>query len=555
MEGIEEVSWKRRATSATSSNSSVIEYVNEVFTESELEMSKSVNVEVTENTISVENPLTGVQVDKKDIVVDKKADFSDNVLQDFPVRSGSFQEVIEKGFRNMYLSALVVLLFAICMGVTATYTATATEDMKKKHSSIHPSSDDVTWIGSLMAVGALIGGSAGGYFTNTLGRKGTLMFNTAPFVAGWLFIIYAPSTGWIFIGRILSGFCVGIVSVATPMYLIEISTPEVRGLLGASFQLFVVIGILIVASLGSFLTWRNLAVSGAIICLTAAFLMLPMPESPRWLMAQKRREEAKRAFRFLQGKSFNSEAECKKIEEEIKNQPIGRVQMKEFLVPIIYKPFILSILLMFFQQFSGVNAILFYTVDIFKSAGSSLDPIRATIYVSVVQVIATAVGSILMDRAGRKPLLMISGICMAMSLIVFGGFDLAKRSDASVSLKFGWLPLVCLMAFISAFSIGYGPTPWLMVAEMIPVRYRGFISAVATGLNWTFVFIVTKSFKATEEILHSYGVYWLYSTFCIISCLVTFFFLPETKGKKLEEIQPFFEPKNANQDENLSKSF
>ncbi|XP_035221352.1 facilitated trehalose transporter Tret1-like isoform X2 [Stegodyphus dumicola] len=305
MEGIEEVSWKRRATSATSSNSSVIEYVNEVFTESELEMSKSVNVEVTENTISVENPLTGVQVDKKDIVVDKKADFSDNVLQDFPVRSGSFQEVIEKGFRNMYLSALVVLLFAICMGVTATYTATATEDMKKKHSSIHPSSDDVTWIGSLMAVGALIGGSAGGYFTNTLGRKGTLMFNTAPFVAGWLFIIYAPSTGWIFIGRILSGFCVGIVSVATPMYLIEISTPEVRGLLGASFQLFVVIGILIVASLGSFLTWRNLAVSGAIICLTAAFLMLPMPESPRWLMAQKRREEAKRAFRFLQVKGRN----------------------------------------------------------------------------------------------------------------------------------------------------------------------------------------------------------------------------------------------------------
>ncbi|KAG8198778.1 hypothetical protein JTE90_007088 [Oedothorax gibbosus] len=528
-----------RKVRTVSSTSSTNEYDNPGFDyASEGNLSKTnraVSIEVADDLQFVRNPLA------TDSISDNKqlhnvADFT----QEVSGSSSTGQKHPLSGISRMYLAALVVLLFAVCMGITGTWSATATMDMQKRHSSIHPSPDEVTWIGSLMTIGALIGGGAAGYFTNSLGRKGTLILNTVPFVIGWLFIAYTDSVGLIFAGRIVTGFCSGVVSVATPMYLVEISTPEVRGLLGASFQLFVVIGILIMSLLGSGLTWRYSAISGAFFSLLAAFLMVLMPESPRWLMTQKRRGEAKNALIFLQGKNYDAETDCRQMEAEIQAQPKGGVNIREFLVPTVYKPFGLSILLMLFQQFSGVNAVMFYTVQIFESAGSTMDPLLATILVATVQVIATMISSVLMDRAGRKPLLMISGVCMAVSLIVFGGFDLARTNDASVVKTLGWLPLVCLMSYVSAFSIGFGPTPWLMVAEMTPPRFRSVVSGVATALNWTFAFTVTKSFQAEVEAMHSYGVYWMYASFCLLSLFMTYFLVPETKGKDEEEIRDFF---------------
>ncbi|GIY14318.1 facilitated trehalose transporter Tret1 [Caerostris darwini] len=535
---------KLRSSSAASSTSSVTEYVNEVFTASELELSKGVIVQVAANTQWVENPLSDVPYEESEMKKKKLGNVVDFSTDDeeFDVGEKSFLTGV-KNIRKMYLAALIVLTFAINMGITATYSATATVDMQKNKASIDPTDDEVTWIGSLMAIGALVGGTAGGYFTNVLGRKGALILDTVPFVLGWMSVAYANSTGLIYLGRVLTGFCCGIVSVATPMYLVEISTPDVRGLLGASFQLFVVVGVLLISFLGSQLTWRYSAVSGGVMSLLAAALMIPMPESPKWLMAQKRRGEAKNAIIFLQGISYDAEDECLKMEEEIQAQPKGSVTFSELKAPTVLKPFMLSILLMFFQQFSGVNAVLFYTANIFESAHSSLDSITATIYVNIVQVIATLISSLLMDRAGRKALLIFSGSCMALSLIVFGGFDLALSKDASITDKYGWLPMVCLMSYIAAFSLGFGPTPWLMVAEMTPVRFRGIVSGIATALNWTFVFIVTKSFKMEQDTMHGYGVYWMYASLCVVSIFVTYFFLPETKGKNAEEIQEFFEPK------------
>lgn len=379
-----------------------------------------------------------------------------------------------------------------------------------------------------------------GVFTNLLGRKTTLLFNSLPFVGGWLLVAYAKNIPMIYFGRLITGFCSGIVSVATPMYLVEIATLEVRGLFGASFQLFVVIGVFLISILGAKLDWRWLAISGAMLCLLSFLLMLPMPESPRWLIAKKRREEAKKAITFLQGTFFDADAELEVLEREANNQPKGGVNLKEFIKPWIYKPFILSILLMFFQQFSGVNAVLFYTVDIFEAAKVQLNAFTCTIIVASVQVLATFLGSILMDRAGRKILLLISAVCMAISLFLFGGYDFIKIKDPEAAAKIGWLPVICLTFFIAAFSIGFGPTPWLMVAEMTPMHVLSVVSGIATALNWTFAFIITYTFQKLVDGIHAYGVYWLYAVFCSSSIPITLIFLPETKGKKIEEIENFF---------------
>lgn len=374
--------------------------------------------------------------------------------------------------------------------------------------------------------------------SDKFGRKGSLILSSLPFIAGWLFIVYAENVTYIYIGRFITGICVGIICVITPPYLIEISTPDVRGLLGASFQLFVVIGTLLVNGIGAVLHWQWLAVPSAALVILAVVGMIFVPESPRWLIGKGQYQEALAAVKYLQGDFIDASAECVAMDEDVRSQTKVSLSFKEIKKPEIIIPTLLSFSLVFFQQTTGSNAILFYTVDIFKAASDSIDPNTATIVIDVVLVLATAVSSVLMDKAGRKTLLISSGLGMAVSLSVLGAYDCI---DNSVFKKnYGWIPLVSLVIYIAAFSIGYGPIPWLMMAELSPVKYRSFICSAATAFCWLFVFIITKSFQSLEISIHDYGAYFLYAGFSVLSVLFAIFCLPETKGKQIEEIQQNF---------------
>ncbi|GFU72043.1 facilitated trehalose transporter Tret1 [Trichonephila clavipes] len=449
------------------------------------------------------------------------------------------QEKPRHGFRKMYLAAIAALSFAVATGMVCGYSASATADMKRKTSPVKPDAGQIAWIGSIMALGAVFGGIVAGLLCNKLGRKGTLMLSSVPFIIGWLFIAYADHLVYIYLGRFITGSCVGITCVTAPPYLVEISTPEVRGLLGASFQLFIVIGVLIVNGLGATLTWEWLAIPSATFLILAVLCMLFVPESPRWLIGKGGYQEAVAAVTFLQGDHVDASAECVAIDEDLRNQPKGSISLKELMKPDILIPALLSFALVFFQQSTGSNAILFYTVDIFAAAGSS-DANISTIIIDAVLVIATAISSGIMDKAGRKSLLLISGIGMAISLSVLGTYDYIGESNASFKSDYEWIPLVSLIIYITAFSLGFGPIPWLMMAEMTTIRTRSLIGGLATALCWAFVFIVTKTFQALEVSIHDYGAYFLYAGFSILSCIFTIFCLPETKGKQIEEIQQYF---------------
>ncbi|KAF8785554.1 Facilitated trehalose transporter Tret1 like protein [Argiope bruennichi] len=445
----------------------------------------------------------------------------------------------KNGFRKMYLAALAALSFAVAVGMVCGYSASATADMKRKSSPVRPSLEETAWIGSIMALGAVLGGIIASMLCNKLGRKGTLMLSSIPFLIGWLFIAYAKKVVYIYLGRFITGFCVGLVCVTTPPYLIEISTPDVRGLLGSSFQLFIVIGVLIVNSLGATLSWEWLAVLSLALVILSMVTMLFVPESPRWLIGKGGYQEAVSAVKFLQGDYVDASAECVAIDEDLRNQPKGSISLKELLKPDALIPALLSFGLVFFQQTTGSNAILFYTVDIFSAAGSQNAKV-STIIIDGVLVVATAVSSGLMDKAGRKSLLILSGIGMAISLFALGTYDQISESNPAVKSDYNWVPLVCLIIYIATFSIGFGPIPWLMMAEMTPLRTRSVICGAATALCWTFVFIITKTFQALEVSIHDYGAYFVYAGFSVLSVVFTIFCLPETKGKQVEEIQQLF---------------
>ncbi|KFM78755.1 Facilitated trehalose transporter Tret1, partial [Stegodyphus mimosarum] len=433
--------------------------------------------------------------------------------------------------RKMYLAAFTSLLMALAMGLATGYSSPATYDMTTRPGSpVQPSKDAVSWIGSTLALGAMLGGVCAGPLTDKMGRKDTLVFNIIPFAIGWLAISFSKGIVLIIFGRFVCGFSCGIVSVTVPMYCVEISTPDVRGLLGSAFQGFLVIGNLISVIVGSYTTWEHLALFGAAIATMGLICFCRMPETPRWLLAKGKLDQAILVMQYLQGGHTDAEEECTAIYKDLEFQRKGLLSWKEFKHPTVYKPTVICLLLMFFQQFSGANAVFFYSSIIFKVSKDFMKPENSTIVLATVQVVATLGSNFIVDKAGRKLLLLLSSIFMTLSLIALGIYYYFALNNEDFGAKFSWMPLISLISFVIAFSIGYGSVPWLLIAEMVPVRARSTVGGLGTFVNGLFAFIVTKTFTQLEDLIQTHGTFWTYSSVTALSFLVIFFILPETKG-------------------------
>ena len=199
----------------------------------------------------------------------------------------------------------------------------------------------------------------------------------------------------------------------------------------------------------------------------------------------------------------------------------------------------LSLSLMILQQFCGINAVIFYTESIFQTAGYNGNPGVPSVIVAAVKVAATCFSTSLMDNVGRRKLFICGGSLMTISCISFGmHFYL---SDVHMVHSISWLSLGSLILYVTAFSLGWGSIPWLIMSEIFPTKVRGRASALATGLNWTCAFLVTLGFLPLENAISSQGIFWLFAGVCCIGTVAMFFFMPETKGKSLEEIEHFFD--------------
>lgn len=216
------------------------------------------------------------------------------------------------------------------------------------------------------------------------------------------------------------------------------------------------------------------------------------------------------------------------------------MSIKDFRRPDLYKPFILMVFQMFFQQFSGINAVVFNTSSIFDSATKALDASTASIIVAAVMFIATIFTFFIIDRAGRRIMLMISAAFMALSTIALGAYYYAKHLDEKSVASVSIFPVLCLVVFVVTFNLGFGPVPWLMMGEVFPAQARGIASSVITSINWTFAFVITRTFKGLRETIYDHGVFWLFGGFCVLAFVYVFFKVPETKGKSFDEIRRLF---------------
>lgn len=452
--------------------------------------------------------------------------------------------------RRVFLAAFAAALGPLSFGFALGYSSPAIPSLRRAAPPAPRLSDDAaSWFGAIVTLGAAAGGVLGGWLVDRAGRKLSLLLCTVPFVAGFAVITAAQEVWMLLGGRLLTGLACGVASLVAPVYISEIAYPEVRGLLGSCVQLMVVTGILLAYLAGWILEWRWLAVLGCVPPSFMLLLMCCMPETPRFLLTQHKRQEALAAARFLWGSEQGGEEPPVRAEHE-------GFQLAQLRRPGIYKPFAIGVFLMVFQQLSGINAVMFYAETIFEEAKFK-DSSLASVIVGVIQVLFTAAAALVMDRAGRRLLLALSGVVMVVSTGAFGAYfkltqgspsnsshaDLAPVSvePADPGAGLAWLAVGSMCFFIAGFAMGWGPIPWLLMSEIFPLHAKGVATGVCVLTNWLMAFLVTKEFSSLMAVLRPHGAFWLASAFCAGSVLFTWLCVPETKGKTLEQITAHFE--------------
>ena len=387
---------------------------------------------------------------------------------------------------------------------------------------------------SAVLLGAVAGAAFGGKLADALGRRKLLIQVAILFIIGAIGTALAPTPTLLAIGRVIVGVAIGIASFTAPLYISEVSPPAIRGKLVSLNQLMITLGI-VVSYLADYgladkEAWRwmfGLAAIPALILLIGLFFV---PESPRWLMGRSRDDEARGVLERVR-ESGDVSAELAEIKADLSLQ---EGSWRELLNPSLRRPLIIGIGLAAFQQFTGINTVIYYAPTIFQLAGlrSASAAILATVGVGVVNVLLTIVALRMLDRAGRRPLLLWGLVGMVISLGVLGAAFLLTGSSPIVA----WLAVISLALYVACFAIGLGPVFWLLISEIYPLKIRGRAMGVATMMNWGSNLIVALTFLS---LLHSLGrsaTFWLYAVIGILAWFFVYRLVPETKGRTLEQI-------------------
>uniref|UniRef100_T1KPP8 Major facilitator superfamily (MFS) profile domain-containing protein n=2 Tax=Tetranychus urticae TaxID=32264 RepID=T1KPP8_TETUR len=354
-------------------------------------------------------------------------------------------------------------------------------------------------------------------------------------------------------GRLITGLVSGIFCCATPTYVLEVVPLSLRGTFGSGFQVFVVIGILLSSIFGMQVEWQMLAFLSSISSIIMPIALYFCPESPIHLFNKKgATKETLNALKRLRSESSQIDAEF----EEISKTPSERQPMilswEQIKTPNVYYPLFYVCGMLFFQQASGVNAVVFNELDIFDLSGIKLDSNYCAIILNTVVVVVTVGSASISDKFGRKVLLFVSGVGNTLSLFSLSVFFYLSDKNSNFGQNYGWIALLSTIAYLSCFAIGYGPIPWAIAPEMSPYFARGFITAAGTFINWATCFLVTKEFEKMEHLLTPAGSFAFFTIISFIGMLFTSFVLPETKGKSIEEIQALFNKKAKPEKQTIS---
>jgi sugar porter (SP) family MFS transporter len=385
-------------------------------------------------------------------------------------------------------------------------------------------------------VGVMIGALIGGTVADRIGRRKTLIWGAILFILGSILAPLSPNVYVLFVARGLLGIAVGFTSVTAPVYVSELAPPQSRGTLIGLYQFALTMGIALADMVGYWFAasqgWRWMFGFGLVPAVLFLFMVLTVPESPRWLFVQNRLAEAESVL-----KSYTDEAGARLLLEDIRVSLMIKMERRWSALwsPAVRASLFIAIGFMVLIPATGINAILYYGPQIFSLAGisSSKSAIFATLLVAITNVLATVIALVLVDRVGRKPLLYVGLGGMTAALLVLS-FCFHQHAELGPSL--GKIATACLMFFITCYAFSIGPIAWILVSEVFPLRVRGRGVAAATLCFGTSNFLVSLTFLSLIKAAGTSLTLVIYGAFCILTLFFVAFVIPETKGRELESI-------------------
>jgi sugar porter (SP) family MFS transporter len=434
--------------------------------------------------------------------------------------------------RRVAMSAAITALGGLLFGYDTGVVSGALLFIKKDFGGLSNFQQEL--VTSLLLVGAVVGALGAGRVSDKIGRRPTVLVTALVFAIGVLLAAFTPTYPVLLIARIIIGLAVGSASMIVPLYIGEIVPPRVRGGLVSLNQLAITVGIL-----GSYLIDYGLSGTGnwrlmfGLAALPAALLFIGMlfqQESPHWLIRQGREDEARQVLRRVRADG-DIDAEVREV-REVSQREGG---LRDLVSPRVRPLLVVGVMLAVFQQITGINTVIYYAPTLLQGAGfGNSGALLANVVNGAVNVGMTIVAIWLLDKAGRRPLLLSGTMGMAAGMAItaccFLGGENLKGAVAIVAV-------LGLLIYTGSFAIGLGPVFWLLIAEIYPLKIRGAAMSVASMANWAANFVVTVSFLTLLSAIGGSGAFFLFGFLTLVALGYFWRKVPETKGRSLQEIE------------------
>jgi len=425
---------------------------------------------------------------------------------------------------------LVAAIGGLIFGFDTAIVAGATRYMKEQFSL---DSLQEGWVVAVVLIGCMFGAGLAGPISDRIGRRRFMRISAVLFLVSAAGCALPRTIAEFVVFRFVGGLGIGSAAVLSPLYIAEIAPARIRGALVSVNQLAIVTGILLAYFVNGLFAgagpsnWRWMYAMGAIPSIVFFLLLLRVPESPRWLVKNGREDEA----RTVLTRADSAEAAAGAIREIKDALSLEEGSFREIFRPAFRRPLLIAVALAVFQQVTGINAILYYAPRIFEDAGfARMSAIGQSTIVGLVNMLFTVVAIVLADKVGRRPLLLVATGGMGISLVLLGAAFKAPAVPASALL-------LVILVYIAFFASAMGPLVWVVMAEIFPIKVRGSAMGLATVVLWLADFAVTLTFPVISDRFHPSTAFWLYAAMCALALVFMLVYLPETKGRTLEEIE------------------
>ncbi|HEX3624187.1 MAG TPA: sugar porter family MFS transporter [Verrucomicrobiae bacterium] len=434
--------------------------------------------------------------------------------------------------------ALVAILGGFLFGYD-TVVINGANQYLKVHFLLNPSQEG--FAGASAIAGCIPGALFAGFFSDRFGRRKVLFVCAILYALSGLLSAVPRTFDEFLLARFASGLSIGVSSMICPVYIAEMAPPLWRGRLGSLFQLGIVSGIFISLFANAFIQrmgddtwnaasgWRWMLGSEVVPAIFLLAVLFPAKESPRWLIQMNREDTARGILESIGGAAYAGE-EIAAVRDVLKQEESNMLELLSHAR--FRRPLIIAVLLMAFSQFSGINAIMYYSTEIFTTAHVGVkDAFAASTVIGLVNLLFTFVAIALVDKVGRRPLLLVG---LTAQVIALGCAGWMFHTNAN-----GIGLLVAIVSFIAAFAMALGPIPWILCSEIFPMRIRGRAMSVATFVIWISCYIVASTFPVLNNSPH-FGpalTFWIYGICSALAFIFVFVMVPETKGRSLEEIE------------------